>query len=613
VFNLTLQNGPDKGATWPVTDGLHRLGRARECEIALDHDATVSREHCELQCSGQWLLLRPLGKKSITLLNGGVVLGETRVKPGDTLALGMTQLLVTAEKKASAPPTETTPDFKTQGLQSVIEAFAGRTPARAAVPAAIDTVEDLVVLLSLSQNFSMAESSRELEAACLRVLQERLAPAGVWIVRSDSAEPRLLLPSDTLPNHHDAKIMHWACKVMETQDGRLFIETVRGAQEQCVISALVAPLVAGGVSIGVIAAATHTPRGTYDEDDRRFFTAFGRTLGPCMISTERAENLAEEVKRLRAAAADTGQLLGTSPAMVAVREALLRAAASPLSVMLLGESGTGKELAARFLHQHSAASAGPLIAVNCAAIPTELLESELFGHERGAFTGAAARRLGLVEQAHGGTLFLDEIGDLALDHQARLLRLLEHGTFRRLGGETELTAKFRLVTATNRPIEALVQSGHFREDLYHRINGFEIQIPPLRERRSDIPLLVDHFLNLAQSHATRTLRGVSLEAMALLQAAPWPGNVRELRNAVDRAVHVANGAVLQPEDFQPRQAGHKNGNGNGAPMIALVEAEQRHLAQVLAACDGDVKAAAAVLDLPLSTVYRKLKKHGIEL
>jgi nitrogen regulation protein NR(I) len=241
------------------------------------------------------------------------------------------------------------------------------------------------------------------------------------------------------------------------------------------------------------------------------------------------------------------RIVGTSPAMQEVYKAIGRVALLDVTVLIVGESGTGKELVARALYQHSRRADKPFLAINCAALPESLLESELFGHERGAFTGADRRRIGKFEQAHQGTLFLDEIGDMALSTQAKMLRLLQEQRFERLGGNETIQTDVRVIAATNHDLEAAVAAGQFRQDLLYRLNGFTIHLPPLRERRDDLPLLVDHFLRGFNRELNRQVRSVAPEAMRLLEAYPWPGNVRELQSTIRYALVHAAGEVLTPE------------------------------------------------------------------
>ncbi len=374
-------------------------------------------------------MLRPLGGKSVTLRNGGVVVGETRVEAGDTLTVGVSKLLISTEpKRVSAPPNASL-DLKTLALGDAPGVYVDKVSATGEHAQQIDAVEDLVTLFRLSHSFSEARSRDELEALFLQAVTERLSPRAVWLARTARAEPEVLAEMEGFGTELASQVRHLARETTEALEGALRVEVSQAEAGDEVSALLAAPIIAGGKAIGALAAATRTPHAVYEEADRRFLLAVGRALGPSLVSMAHAEGLELEVERLRAGQANDGRLLGTSRAMAQVRRQLTQAAKSPLSVLICGESGTGKELAAHAVHQKSAFSSGPFVPVNCAAIPGELFESELFGHERGAFTGATDTRAGLVELAKGGTLFLDEIGDLSLGHQARVLRVLEGGDF----------------------------------------------------------------------------------------------------------------------------------------------------------------------------------------
>jgi transcriptional regulator with PAS, ATPase and Fis domain len=283
-------------------------------------------------------------------------------------------------------------------------------------------------------------------------------------------------------------------------------------------------------------------------------------------------------------------------------------AGTDANVVIRGESGTGKELIARAIHSQSERRFFPIVAVNCGSIPETLLESELFGHEKGAFTGAQYRRKGKIELAHGGTLFLDEIGDIPTKMQVDLLRVLETRRFHRLGGNQEITSDFRLVCATNRDLEALIEEGTFREDLYYRINVFVIDLPPLRDRPDDIPALTRHFIEKYAHAMGKPVKDVSAEVEALLVSYSWPGNVRELENAVERAMVIGREPSIQPDDL-PLPLARSEAEPEGSSLAAI---ERRHIERVLRAEKGNITRAAAALGIDRGTLYNKLRRYDIE-
>jgi two-component system, NtrC family, response regulator AtoC len=305
-------------------------------------------------------------------------------------------------------------------------------------------------------------------------------------------------------------------------------------------------------------------------------------------------------------------LVSKSPSMQAIFDLVRAAAKSNATILVLGESGTGKEVLARAIHAESNRAEAPFVAVSCAALTETLLESELFGHERGSFTGAVARRKGKFEAAQGGTLFLDEIGDISAKLQLDLLRVLEERRITRIGGNEALEVDVRIVAATNRNLKKAVAEGKFREDLFYRLNVIPIALPPLRERREDVPLLVDHFLERMSAESQKRIEGVSAEAMGLLMAYAWPGNIRELRNVLERGAVVATGAIIQAENLglgeQPKAPAPAE--AAGAPAT-LEEVEKRHIAFVLGEAHGNVTQAARTLGIDRATLYNKIKKYGL--
>jgi DNA-binding NtrC family response regulator len=303
-----------------------------------------------------------------------------------------------------------------------------------------------------------------------------------------------------------------------------------------------------------------------------------------------------------------------APAMIPVVEALVRVARTGATVLLQGESGTGKEVAARAIHETSPRSHKPFVAINCAVLTSELFESELFGHEKGAFTGAHAQRRGRIELAEGGTFFLDEIGELTPGLQAKLLRVIEEHRFERLGGSDSHTADVRWVAATNRDLRSMVQDGTWREDLYHRLAVFPIRLPPLRERREDIVPLAESLLSqLCASGRRSPASRLDEAAKVRLQSESWPGNVRELRNVLERALILADGAVIRQEHLwiEP-QSTPASARTASSEEGSLADLERQTILQTLAAVGGNRRAAAAKLGIGLRTLYEKLKRYELQ-
>lgn len=301
------------------------------------------------------------------------------------------------------------------------------------------------------------------------------------------------------------------------------------------------------------------------------------------------------------------EIIGRSPKMIDVFKSIARAADSTAAVLIQGETGVGKELVARAIHSHGVRKARPFLAINCAALSESLLESELFGHEKGSFTGAVAKKSGLFKEADGGTVFLDEIGDMPLALQSKVLRALQSGEVRPVGSNDSFTVDVRIVAATNRSLREAVRENQFREDLYYRLNTLVIVVPPLRDRVEDVPLLIDQFIKTANLRTGKQVTGISKEAVAALRGYDWPGNVRELEHVVERAVAFAREDIIMPdtlpvEIFEPRQS----------TLESLDEMERRHILYVLRKTQGNRNRAAEVLGIDRKTLYRKLLRFGIE-
>ena len=312
--------------------------------------------------------------------------------------------------------------------------------------------------------------------------------------------------------------------------------------------------------------------------------------------------------------------IGASAAFARVLQQVAQVGPTDATVLITGETGTGKELIARRLHAVSARRQRPLVVVNCAALPASLVESELFGHERGAFTGALQRRLGRFELAHGGTIFLDEVGELPLDVQAKLLRVLQEREFDRVGGASPVRVDVRVIAATNRPLKRLVEEGQFRADLFYRLNVYQLALPPLRERWEDIWLLTDHFVRRFRARFDKPVRSLDEGSMERLLGYDWPGNVRELEHAIERAVLVAEGAELHievPGDRPTRGAEAGGPVPPGAPtpaLVSLAEQERQYIQEVLRRTGGQIGGkggAAEILGLPASTLRSRMAKLGL--
>ena len=365
---------------------------------------------------------------------------------------------------------------------------------------------------------------------------------------------------------------------------------------------------------GTIATAVEaTRRGAFDFLEKPLDS--DRLLVTVRNALERAE-LGSENRKFRSDVESRYEMIGNSPGLEGVRETIERVGRSNARVLITGENGTGKELVARAIHAASSRRNRAFVEVNCAAIPSELIESELFGHMKGSFTGAVADRAGKFEQADGGTLFLDEVGDMSLAAQAKVLRALQEGVITRIGGTKPLTVDVRVLAATNKDLAEEIAAGRFREDLYYRLNVVPIELPPLRERRDDIPVLVSHFVAHLAGTAGVGARSVDDQALQLLSQRDWPGNIRELRNAVERLLILSRGKTVTPGDVGRLLGGATEADETPLPPDGTFEsfkhdAERSFLSAKLREHDWNVSETARALHMPRSNLYKKIERHGL--
>lgn len=380
------------------------------------------------------------------------------------------------------------------------------------------------------------------------------------------------------------------------------------------------PLTVRDSLVGALAFSRRI-RDEFNDDEVQLFeevsgivaTALANALAYEQISALKDQLQAENIllREEIASVGESGEIAGRSPAIRLVLAAIDKVAATDSTVLIYGETGTGKELVAREIHRRSVRGQKPLIKANCAAVPASLIASELFGHERGAFTGAAQRRLGRFEMAAGGSLFLDEVGEIPLDVQVALLRVMQEREFERLGGTQTIRADVRLIAATNRDLQKAISDGSFRSDLFYRLNVFPIEVPPLRERREDIPLLADLFLARYSARLGRKMRGVETRTMELLRNYDWPGNIRELQNVIERAVILSEDGVLRVE---PRALVQPAAETTVRPSVLRTQ-ERETIEVALVESGGRIagpKGAAARLGLPASTLESKIRALGID-
>jgi len=546
---LVALSGPLEGTVRPLTDDQLSLGRDTTNQIMIG-DRAVSRNHCTItHASPDVYEISDLESHNGTFVNG-IQISRTPIRHGDRIRVGASEFVfLTGEDKgtgggrSSGVGKETTSDMLTA-------LFLDQRSGLPANPSGIGRMaRDLSAFFKIANLVNSFHDVDTLQRELLGLISEVIpAKQGAIVLQSNASDESN--PPCTWSRDGDSKPEmvireEWAQRAMWERCAIFATASSPSAPDEHV---LCVPLVGVEKILGVIyltSPATSPPLG---EDHVYFLSSVSRIAAVSLENLLKLDSLQAENQRLQAhVGADT--LLGESRAMSRVTEFIGRVAKGDSTVLIRGESGTGKELVARAIHANSSRPSKPFVAINCAAIPETLLESELFGHERGAFTGAAATKKGKFETAEDGTLLLDEIGEMAPPLQAKLLRVLQHREFERLGGTRLLPFNARVLAATNKNLEQAIKAGEFRQDLYYRLNVVSVALPPLREHCEDIPTLALHFANRFAAKGKRGFKGISAEARSLLMQYSWPGNIRELENAIERAIVLGLTDEILPEDL----------------------------------------------------------------
>lgn len=589
--------------TWAIGEIPLVIGREKTCDVRVK-DLLASRRHCELWAEGGGVRLRDLNSRNATLVNGAPA-QECLLNPGDVITVGQADFEVIS---GDAAPSKRVGGDSTLSISEGEAVYLSDSSLREFNKNKFTSVGDVLKLFSLSRAFSRTRTLDELFEVLRGAVCERLRPLRYWMALMDGSDCLIEYPAIYKEQPEDAMQPPETAARQAIKELRGFLIPERaGAEYKQLRITLAAPIYLGDRRMGVILAQTETPRGAYDERDLHFLVALANAVAPFFAAIQNRQGLEIELERLRNARSRAAVLIGASPAMQRLRDLIGKVAPTKHSVLIIGETGTGKELVAHLIHELSERATGPLITVNCAAIPNDLIESELFGYEKGAFTGATGRKIGLFELSDGGTLFLDEVGDLSPESQARILRAIETKRFRRVGGKGEICADFRIVAATNKKISDPTVHLDFRRDLYHRLRGFEIQIPPLRERKEDVEALALHFLNEARSMAKRPLRGMAEGAADFLCSQPWPGNVRELKHCIEAAITFGAGEYITQNDLSlviSRQE-------KDPRPLTLAEVERQHILRALEYCEGRAIDAARVLGIGKTKLYERLAEYRI--
>ena len=621
IARLVVIEGPDVGLEFSIPTRGGGIGRGEENVVQLS-DLAVSRNHCRLEVKAGRLTLIDPGSRNRTLVNGSPV-HEHMLDEGDEIKIGTTRLSflpVTANDKVRARQvSRVTLEVNSRQLLALtgdrLAVGDGRAQryltSLAKLGETIGALDDRSQLATSATISSLSALAADRAFILVRGKDGRLASQACALAPTEAKATEIEPPPELV-----AKVLgEGKCVAASAGENR---------------TAIAAPLVVRGRAVGLL-YAERRGEPAWDEIDLTAVACLSNLIAGGFEGADTRENLERENNDLREALGGH-DFIGNSAKAAELLAFVAKVAPTDATVLLTGESGSGKEMVARALHTSSRRGKLAFVAVNCAALTESLIESELFGHEKGAFTGATERKMGRFEAADGGTLFLDEVGELPLDCQTKFLRVLEEQTFERVGGTKPLRVDVRVLAATNRDLPAMVRSGTFREDLYYRLSVIHTEVAPLRERPADIEMLADHFLARLRRQVPRRISGFAPDARAAMAAHAWPGNVRELRNAVERAIVMGEDALIRaadlpPDVVRPNAAAIAPGAGSSglgasatSPISAspsaeqalpLRELERRGIIAALAATGGNKAKAASLLEIDRSTLYKKLKDYGL--
>jgi Nif-specific regulatory protein len=641
---LVVKRDDGFGDVFQIVAGQrYNMGRATSNGIVLKDDL-CSREHAEVyQADGRWRL-RDLTSLNGTRANGKRIEGEVALVPGDEVNVGRTTLIFVEEmgQLPHWPPQED------RGEGMSIKKRLGQTRFFTPIPAAPESPvseqtssdstpappsrhslsRDLSLLYRLALDMGSANTNAELAQTVLAGLLEAVpAEVGAILTAKDGGEFEVAAHRHRDPSRHDyTRVSEYVGReVMRTHEAVLaenvarnrYLRDRESVKEIGATSLICAPVAFGDKMYGLIHLYCTDPHKTLDGEDLEFAVAVAKQLGTVTHQMRRQDSLSKQNSSLRDQLRIESKLVGTSPAIKEVEQQIRRVAGTNATVLIRGESGVGKELVASAIHYSSQRRDGPFICLNCAALSETLLESELFGHEKGAFTGATEKKIGKFEAADHGSIFLDEIGEMSAVTQAKFLRVLEGQSFERVGGNTPIKADVRVIAATNSPLEEAVRKGAFRKDLFFRLQVVEVSMAPLRDRREDIPLLAEHFLRRFVNETGRKIRGFSPAAIQKMQEYHWPGNVRELRNVVERAVALGNGPLLEAGDIWLSSL-DASGTHTAVPAehtfqpTSLEDIEKDHILRTLQFTDWNKSQTSTILGIERSTLDRKIKLYDLK-
>jgi transcriptional regulator with GAF, ATPase, and Fis domain len=591
---LTGVAGPLAGQVFALSGTEVSIGRSPSSRILIPA-VSASRQHCVIEEAGGQIQIRDLDSHNGTYVNGSPV-KQALLQDGDRIEIGNAFFVFSS----GDAPSHGTPVSISSAQSSTALTAGGASEAlghEAAILVKTSALARYARELYLNRD---APSQPHLERLLFQMIFEFLPAREAAIILTESrGEPQPLGAFDG-----NAAAGPGVEVKKAIIDAVIKAGAPMGGQEND-LSWLAAPLVASDTVIGILYAGRSPARG-FKDADAQTLTVVSEIIAREIQNARELDQLVSENRQLKSEVNVAHNMVGESASMEQLYRSIARVAPGTSTVLIRGESGTGKELVARAIHRNSARSAMPFVAINCAAVTETLLESELFGHEKGAFTGAVAQRKGKLETAEGGTLFLDEIGELAAVLQAKLLRVLQEREFERVGGTRTIPVDIRVLAATNRNLEDAIKGGGFREDLYYRLNVIAITVPPLRDRKPDIPLLATWFAEKIGAEVGRHVTGISKQARAVLMEYDWPGNIRELRNAIEHAVVLGSTASIMPEDLPETllDTPLPHGREEGGFHDAVREAKKRLILEAIDQAKGNISEAARSLRLHPNYLHR---------
>jgi len=609
---LTLMSGNRAGTNFPLDVNRKTLiGRGTDCHITLP-DPICSRVHATLTREADGWVLRDCDSRNGTSVNGQKI-DEATVVDGTTLRIGSTEFHF---HESEEPPTAKGDD--PQGLQTIVQDLPiavqeSHEEALAGLPS-VEQVKELMLLYQLCiKLLGCGDPNRVVEIA-LDLLRKRTGASvvGFLSVNDEGAlTPKLVIPQSAAGR---VTLNQSLTELVSQQGHAVWVAKQKSGQDAKSLDhfadAVCAPLVRRTVegertTLGAI--HVYLENGRFRQSDFDFIISVANLVAIALVHARELTTLQSDYQRLVEESPGYDELVGESAVMRELKSKITKVAKAPGCVLVRGESGAGKELVARAIHHGSPRADRPMVSVNCAAIPADIMESQLFGHKAGSFTGADRDHVGYFQQADLGTLFLDEVGELTLEGQAKLLRILEGHPFLPVGATDEVSVDVRVIAATNQDLQKYVRDKRFREDLYYRLSVFELHLPPLRDRDIDIAHLVDFFLDQYRRLHGRPNVSLSDTARAKLLAYRWPGNVRQLRNVLDSAVVLAEDNTIKPSDLALRDSGSSD-----LDTLNIAEWERKLIVEALSRTGGNVPESAKLLGIGRATLYRKIEQYHID-